>query len=133
MIALDSNVVLRALTGDDRRQSRIAQRTMRAAVEGGTRMYIADAVLCEVAWVLSRQQRMTRSGVAQSLRELLDTEMITVDDDRVVSAALERYERGQGDFADYLIGERAIAGGATEVVTFDRALRGEPGFTLLGA
>ena len=42
--------------------------------------------------------------------------------------ALGAYATGRGDFADYVIRERALAAGCTAVVTFDRALHGEPGF-----
>lgn len=133
MIALDSNIILRALTGDNAPQARTAQRVIETAQRAHTLLYISDAVLCEVAWVLKRQNRAKRGDVAHILREIVETEKVVVDDSRQVEVAIDRYEHGRGDFADYLICERALGAGATEVVTFDRALRGEPGFRVLGS
>jgi len=42
--------------------------------------------------------------------------------------ALEAYETGKGDFADYLIREQARAAECESVATFDRVLLRERGF-----
>lgn len=42
--------------------------------------------------------------------------------------ALNAYERGRADFADYLIREHARRAGCDNVATFDKALLKEPGF-----
>ena len=42
--------------------------------------------------------------------------------------ALRAFADGKGDFADFLLRERAFAHGAQAVATFDRALLGSPGF-----
>lgn len=49
------------------------------------------------------------------------------------SARWPAYRQGRGDFADYVIREQALAAGASGVVTFDRVLKGESDFQLLGA
>jgi predicted nucleic-acid-binding protein len=41
------------------------------------------------------------------------------------------YRAAKGDFADNLIKEQAIAAEASDVVTFDRTLKGESGFRIL--
>jgi predicted nucleic-acid-binding protein len=42
--------------------------------------------------------------------------------------ALDAYEHGKGDFADYLIREQAQRAGCKAVYTFDRRLQTEDGF-----
>lgn len=42
--------------------------------------------------------------------------------------ALSAYERGRGDFADYLIREHARGAGCDGVATFDKVLLKEPTF-----
>jgi predicted nucleic-acid-binding protein len=54
--------------------------------------------------------------------------LVVVADAAVIDRALHSYRGGRGDFADYLVREQARAAGAEEVVTFDRALKGEDGF-----
>jgi predicted nucleic-acid-binding protein len=39
-----------------------------------------------------------------------------------------RFAAGPGDFADFVILESAIEGGATQVLTFDKALHKHSGF-----
>ncbi len=48
------------------------------------------------------------------------------------NVCLEIYHRGKGNFTDYLIGEISRQAGCRDTVTFDRGLKGAPGFTLLG-
>lgn len=58
--------------------------------------------------------------------------MIVVPHAGILGRALAAYRDGGGDFADYLIREQAPAAGAVEVVTFDRSVKGEPSFKVLG-
>jgi predicted nucleic-acid-binding protein len=50
--------------------------------------------------------------------------------DRLREAAL-RYRKGPGDFSDYLIALTNRDAGCDTTVTFDRAQRKSPGFTVL--
>jgi predicted nucleic-acid-binding protein len=45
-----------------------------------------------------------------------------------VKRALEAYAAGRGDFADYLIAERAMANGCASIATFDRVLHSDARF-----
>ena len=131
MIALDTNVLLRLVLRDDPVQATIAERLMRDAKRDGTPLYVSDAVLCELAWVLKGFPALKRVDIAQLLADLLDAELIQVEGDRAAERAVRAYAEGPGDFADYLIRERALAAGATVVATFDRALKSDPGFRVL--
>jgi predicted nucleic-acid-binding protein len=44
---------------------------------------------------------------------------------------VEFYRTGRAGFPDYVIGEISKQAGCRDTVTFDRALRDTPGFTLL--
>ena len=132
MIALDTNLLFRLLIQDDASQARAVERLVVRARRDRTPLFVSDVVLCELVWVLTRRAKQARAGIADALERLLDTESIVVADPGVARAALAAYRDGAGDFADYIIREQALAAGASEVVTFDRALRGETGFKLLG-
>jgi len=56
-----------------------------------------------------------------------------VADRDTVWQALADYRRGPGDFADYYLGRANAVAGADTTLTFDRALRSDPRFTLLSA
>lgn len=132
MIALDTNLLVRLLIQDDASQARAVERFLVRARRDRIPLFVADVVLCELVWVLARRAKQSRAGIADALERLLDAESIVVADPGIARGALAAYRDGTGDFADYLIREQAVAAGASEVVTFDRALRGERGFKVLG-
>jgi predicted nucleic-acid-binding protein len=131
MIALDTNVLVRLVLQDDERQSRAAEQVVTRARRSNTALFLSDIVLCELVWVLTRRVGLSRGAIADALEQLLRTELMVVADAAALDAALGAYRDGRGDFADYLIREQARAAEASEVVTFDRALKGESGFRLI--
>ena len=132
MIALDTNLLVRLLVQDDASPARAVERLVIRARRDRTPLFVADVVLCELVWVLARRAKQSRAEIALAVEWLLDAESIVVSDAGIARRALAAYRDGAGDFADYLIREQALAAGALEVVTFDRALKGEPGFKVLG-
>jgi len=133
VIALDTNILVRVVLQDDETQARAAERAIVRARREQTHLFIADVVLCELVWVLTRRIGLSRADIADTIDRILRTELMVVADSAVVEAALESYRTGRGDFADYLIRAQAAAAGATDVITFDRALKGERSFRLVGS
>ena len=131
MIALDTNLLVRLIVHDDEAQARAVERLLVRARRDQTPLFVADVVLCELVWVLTRRLGLGRADIAVALDRLLRTELVVVADATVTARALAGYRDGKGDFADYLIREQAFASEATEVVTFDRMLKGEAGFRIL--
>lgn len=131
MIALDTNLLVRLIVQDDEAQARAVERLLIRARRDQVSLFVADVVMCELVWVLTRRLGLGRADIAGALDRLLRTELVVVADAAITSRALEAYRVGRGDFADYLIREQAMAHDASEVVTFDRTLRGEAGFRAL--
>ena len=131
MIALDTNLLVRLIVQDDEAQARAVERLLVRARRDQTSLFVADVVLCELVWVLMRRLGLGRADIADILDRLLRTELVVVSDAAITSRTLSAYRDGRGDFADYLIREQAFAREATEVVTFDRTLKGEAGFRVL--
>ena len=128
MIALDTNVVVRFLVADEPRQAARARALIAQTVSSGETLLIADIVWCETVWVLDSAYQFARAEICTALRRLLGARGVVVRSFDRVGAALEAYERGRGDFADYLIREEARAERCDAVVTFDRALHRDEGF-----
>jgi len=131
VIALDTNVLVRLVLYDDEAQARAVERLFIRARREQTPLFVADVVLCELVWVLTRRSGLSRADIANALDRLLRTELVVVADAATAENALAAYRAGKGDFADYLIREQSRAAAVTEVVTFDRALKGESGFRVL--
>ncbi|MBA4070738.1 MAG: VapC toxin family PIN domain ribonuclease [Gemmatimonas sp.] len=131
MLAADTNLLVRLLDpDDDDKQGALAARWFRAHATDG--VFVDTIVLCELAWVMRARYRKHRRDIHAVLARLLDVEGIVVGDAGAVRRALTRYAAGRGDFADYLLLERAAAAGASPVASFDRALRREKGFHCVG-
>jgi predicted nucleic-acid-binding protein len=129
MIALDTNVLARLLVDDDREQSRRAAALVRRAAGRGEALFVADVVLCELAWVLSSGYGLSRDAVAGALRDVLEVDELTFRDHGSLERALTAFEAGTGDFADFVIREQARSAGCGSAATFDRALQKLPGFS----
>lgn len=132
MIALDTNALVRLLVFDDESQARLVERTLVRARREATPVFISDIVLCELVWVLTARLERARAEIADALARLLRTEVFAFTDAAAIDRAIAAYAAGRGDFADYVIREHALAAGAREVLTFDRALKGESQFRVFG-
>jgi len=128
MIALDTNVIVRFLVEDDRRQASRARSLIRNATTSKTPLYVSDIVFCEVVWVLDSAYGFGRDEIVSTLRRLLQARNLKFRSASQIAEALEAYSSGPGDFADYLIREQACEAGCDVVATFDGALLSQPGF-----
>jgi predicted nucleic-acid-binding protein len=129
MIALDTNVLVRFLVEDDPVQSSRAARFVDRAVKEGETLFVSDIVLAEIAWVLSRAYDVSKTELLRVLRQLQAAKHLEFESSDVLARALDVWERGKGDFSDYLILARAEANGCEAVATFEKALLKERHFT----
>lgn len=128
MIALDTNVLARALVAFEGEQSRLAVDLLRRAAESGEQLYVSDVVVCELAWVLGSAYGFKWPQVAAAIRGLLGSSELTFRDAAALERAVSELEQGHGGLADHVIREQAVAAGCTAVATFDKALLKLPGF-----
>ena len=128
MIALDTNVIVRFLVEDDRRQASRARSLVTAAIAENNQLYVSDIVACEIVWVLESAYGFARGEIVAVLHQLLSARHLTFRSTDRITQAVEAYGAGKGGFADYLIRANAIDAGCKTVVTFDRALQRENHF-----
>jgi len=113
-IAADTNVLVRAITGDDERQSGIAQ----AQLARADMVALAVPVLCELVWVLSQGYRHSAGEIAAAIRRLIGSANVVVNRP-AAEAGLTLFEAG-GDFADGVIAYEGSWLGAETFVSFDK-------------
>ena len=128
MTGVDTNVLVRFIVEDDVEQTKRASALFRRAVAKGEQIFVSDTVLCELVWVLEAAYRVPRSEIADTLANLLRAREVEIADAEITHRALTAYRSKRGDFADYVIRERAQAAGCTAVATFDKRLHAEAGF-----
>jgi predicted nucleic-acid-binding protein len=96
MLAIDTNLIVRYLTGDHPRQSARA----RALIDGQP-VFAAITVMLEVEWVLRSAYGCRPADVVRALRAFAGLPTVTVEDDTIVATALDLAANGM-DFADAL-------------------------------
>ncbi len=113
-ITADTNVLVRAIVGDDARQSKAAQ----AALAKADVVALALPALCELVWVLSQGYKISASDIAEAIRRLMNGANVVVNRP-AAEAGLALLEAG-GDFADGVIAYEGSWLGANTFVSFDR-------------
>ena len=117
MRAVDTNVLVRLVTGDDPRQAAEAS----GFVIGGA--WVSQLALTEMTWVLSAVYDRRPKEIAAAVRMLLAHQQLTLQDPDVVLAALKQFEgRPAIGFSDCLLLEVARKAGHLPLGTFDRTL-----------
>ena len=111
MIAVDTNVLVRLLTGDDPQQATRAK----ALFEAET-ILLTKTVLLETEWVLRRLYGFAREQVIEALMKLVSLANVRCDDEATVVDAL-LWAKGGLDFADAM--HLASARPAESFATFD--------------
>lgn len=118
---LDTNVIVRHLTGDPPHQARRATGFL-AEAEPGT-LLLTDLSVAECVYVLESFHELPRADVADRMRAVLAHDAMRTLDPATLLRGLEIYEVDVVDFAEAYLAANAEATGIGVVISFDRALR----------
>jgi predicted nucleic-acid-binding protein len=124
--AIDTNILVRYITGDDATQLAKATRL----IESGEPKRVNPVVLVELSWVLMTVYKLSRGLVARSLQEIGRCGFFLYKRPRPIEAAIEKYAEGY-DLADALILHSNAEDGAVVTYTFDRKAARLAGYELL--
>ena len=115
---LDTNVLIRHLTGDPPAQARRAT----AFLERADELLVTDLIVAEVVYVLESFYEVKRPRVAELVRAIIVFPGIIVVDEPLLLRALEVYEVERIDFAEAYLVASAEASGVETIASFDRAI-----------
>jgi len=113
-ITADTNVLVRAIVGDDPRQGRAAQ----SALAKAEVVAVPLPVLCELVWVLTQGYKIPPAQTADTIRRLMNSANVVMNRP-ATDAGLAMLGAG-GDFADGIIAHEGNWLGAETFVSFDR-------------
>ena len=126
---VDTNVVVRFLTGEPAEQAERARGLFGAAAAGAFELFLPTVILVETGFVLHRVLRLERSKVAILLGSLGNAPGLVVEHREVVQRTLELFEGSSIPLTDaYLAAYALVRGeswgdsGLPAVVSFDRHL-----------
>ena len=114
---VDTNILIRHLTGDPPDQAASASAFLASADE----LLLPDLVVAEVVYVLESFYEVERERVAELVRAIIGFPAVLVTDASLLLRALEVYEVHGIDFAEaYLIASAEVSG-VGAVASFDRS------------
>jgi len=112
MHGVDTDIIVRYLTGDDPQQADKAR-----TVIGQKPVFVPRTVLLEVEWVLRGVYDLPSEQIIPALRALAGLPGVSVEDAGLVAKAMDWAEAGM-DFADAI--HLAAAAGCESFLTFDK-------------
>lgn len=117
MVAIDTNILVRVLAKDDRKQAETAANILRS-----NDVFISKTVILETEWVLRYLYKFEPGEILVALKKLLGLSNIFTEDFHILAEAISLAERGL-DFADSL--HLASSMSADQFMTFDKSLAGK--------
>jgi predicted nucleic-acid-binding protein len=118
---VDTNVLVRHLTGDPPAIARRATRFLGTASSG--ELLLADLVLAEVVDVLESVYELGRAAVADAVRAIVTFPAIAVQDSELLLRAIEVYETHRLDYAEAYLVASAERSGVQAIASFDKTIR----------
>lgn len=115
---VDTNILIRHLTGDPPGQAARATRFLAEADE----LLLADLIVAEVVYVLESFYEVERARVAELVRAIIAFDAVRVVDADLLLRAVEVYEIERLDFAEAYLVASAERAGVDSIGSFDRSI-----------
>jgi predicted nucleic-acid-binding protein len=128
MIGLDTNILVRYFAQDDPLQSKTATEIIERRLTEENPGFISVVVMAEMVWVLGRAYRLADAAIATVIERTLQADVLVVESEPQVFAAMIALREGLGSFADGLIGALGAKAGCSVTLTFDQKALRLPGF-----
>jgi len=128
MIGLDTNVLVRYLAQDDPVPSPQATEIIERRLSLRDPGFLSVVVMAATAWVLERAYGLGDRDIAAAIEQVLQTDVLVVESEQEVFAAMVALKEGRGSFADALIAALGTKAGCSATLTFDRRALRLPGF-----
>ena len=115
---IDTNVLVRHLTGDPPNMAGRATRFLAAADE----LLLTDLIVAETVYVLESFYEAPRPQIADAVRSIVAFEAMVSLDPALLLRAIEVYEVDRIDFAEAYLVACAERSGVETIASFDRSI-----------
>ena len=128
MLAVDTNVLIRALVDDPGQPAQV--KAAKALIKRAGEVFISQIVQVETVWVLEAVYGLKRNDIVKVLDTLALNSAYHIEHEHLFVDALGMFRNNKADFADYLI----LAAAQNEdiaLATFDKRLSKSSGVKLI--
>lgn len=120
MKAIDTNILIRFLTGDDELQAKKVYSIFKTAESEKKELFVPLLVVLEMIWVLESVYEVSRIEILDSIRDLLLMPVLKFDQQATLQQWIHSAQGNTFDLSDLLIAHSAKINGCEVVLTFDK-------------
>src|SRR5271169_866952 len=119
MIGLDTNILVRYLAQDDPVQSPKAREVFERRLTEKDPGFVSVVAMVETVWVLDRAYGLSSQEISAAVERMLQADVLIVENEQEVFTAMVALKRGEGSFADAMIGALGSRAACVRTLTFD--------------
>jgi len=120
MKAIDTNILIRFLTGDDEVQSKKVYLLFKKAELEKKEFFVPLIVMLETIWVLESVYEVSRYDILDAIKDLLFMPILKFEHQSALRQLVCSEQENKYDLADLLIAYSANNNGCETVLTFDK-------------
>jgi predicted nucleic-acid-binding protein len=120
MKAIDTNILVRFLVGDDELQAKKVYNIFKKVESDKGELFVPLLVVLELIWVLESVYEISRKEIVESIRELLLMPILKFEQLTILQQFTRNALESRYDLADLLIAHSAIEQGCETIITFDK-------------
>ena len=128
MIAVDTNVLVRALVDDPEQPAQV--KSSRTLIKKAGEVFISQVVQVETVWVLETVYNLKRDDILLVIDTLALNSAYIIEHEHLFIEAIAMFRKNKADFADYLI-LAAAQNQEITLATFDKRLSMSSGVKLI--
>jgi len=131
MKAVDTNILIRFLVRDDRKQADLVYRKLKKTENDKEILFVPLLVVLETIWVLESVYDVSKQEILESIDELLLMPVFKFEAPGVISGVIKSASTSKLELSDLLIAHSAKRSGCEIVITFDKRASKSEFFELL--
>lgn len=120
MKAIDTNILIRFLVGDNELQAKIVYSIFKKAESEKRELFVPLLVILEMIWVLESVYDISRTEILDAIRDLLLMPIFKFDQQPALQQLVHVAQGNTYDLSDLLIAHSAKVNGCEAVITFDK-------------
>ncbi len=120
MKAIDTNILVRFLTGDDDLQANKVYSIFKKAESEKIELFVPLLVVLEMIWVLESVYEISRAEILDAIGDLLLMPIFKFDQQPTIQQLIQSAKGNKYDLSDLLMAHSAKINGCEAVLTFDK-------------
>ncbi|MEA1923460.1 MAG: type II toxin-antitoxin system VapC family toxin [Pseudomonadota bacterium] len=120
MKAIDTNILVRFLVGDDELQAEKVYNIFKKVESNKGELFVPLLVVLELIWVLESVYEIPRKEIIDSISELLLMPILKFENLSAIQQFTQNAPENKYDLSDLLIAHSAAEQGCESIITFDK-------------